>query len=342
MVFKIRFGIFAKKNYGLKILVIRFSSIGDLILTTPILRVLRQNFPDAHIDLLTKKQFVDLFRFNPNIDQIHEFDSKTGFSGLKKLKKNLPAYDWVVDLHQNLRSNFLRIGKKNTSYTKPIFKRWLLVKLKLNLYKNSTPTFLRYFDAIKPYSYDNLGTEVFVNEEISEKITKQISEKNLQKYVVLCPAAQWQTKRWLPENFAKLAQKFLEKGFQVLLLGGKEDATLCEKVREMSSPEVHNLAGTCSLLESAQWLKNAGLAVVNDTGLMHLAQSQKTAVVAIFGSTTQELGFFPLPQKSAVVEVELNCRPCTDKGRTSCPKKHFDCMQKITVEMVWQKCLLFI
>lgn len=327
------------------ILIIRLSSIGDIILTTPIIRAVKAQFPDARITFLIKKEFIDLVKYNPNIDAILTVDKSLGKNGLKDLKKQIKAenFDWIIDLHKNLRSNYLKRGSAafyKTKYPKFIFIRTLLVKLGINLYKTINPVYLRYFEAVKNagITYDNLGTDVFYPIE-DEKIVKQkLLEKGFDQtspLIVLCPGAKHATKQWLPDRYIEVAKKLIAQDqYTICLAGGREDIQLCEDIKSAISSGTINLAGSLSLLQSAALLKMAKLCVVNDSGLMHLAQSQKTAVVAIFGSTSRELGFFPLKEKSIVVEYPISCRPCSHIGREKCPKGHFKCMQEIQVEDV--------
>jgi lipopolysaccharide heptosyltransferase II len=327
------------------ILIIRLSSIGDIILTTPVIRAVKKQFPDARITFLIKKEFIDLVKYNPNIDAILTVDKSKGRHGLKELREQIKneKYDWIIDLHKNLRSTYLKRGSGavyKTKYPKLIFKRTLLVKLGINLYKTIRPVYLRYFEAVKKagITYDNLGTEVYYPAEdeniVREKLLLEGYE-NTSSIVVLCPGAKHATKQWLPERYIEVAKKLIaEKKFTICLAGGREEIQLCEDIKNAVGQKIISLAGSLSLLQSAALLKMGKLCVVNDSGLMHLAQSQKTPVLAIFGSTTKELGFFPFEENSVVVEYPISCRPCSHIGREKCPKEHFKCMKEIQVEDV--------
>jgi lipopolysaccharide heptosyltransferase II len=326
-------------------LIIRLSSIGDIILTSALVRSVKKLYPEARITYLIKKEFIDLVKYNPNIDQVLTVDKSLGTKGLKELKRIVrnEKFDWIIDLHKNLRSSYLKRcsgAVYKTTYPKFIFKRTLLVKFGINLYKTIRPVYLRYFEAVKKAGviYDNLGTDVFYPaEEENFVIEKLLLEGYDQKspIVVLCPAAKHFTKQWLPERFTDVAKKLITSGkYTVCLAGGKEDMQLCEDIRKSVGKGIINLAGNLSLLQSAALLKMAKFVVVNDSGLMHLAQSQKTPVLAIFGSTTRELGFFPIDEQRVVVEYPVSCRPCSHIGREKCPKGHFKCMKEIQVEDV--------
>jgi lipopolysaccharide heptosyltransferase II len=331
-----------------KILIIRLSSIGDIIITTPLVRAVRQKFPEAQIDFVIKKQFAGLMKHNPHIDHLLIFDKEKGISPLKQ-KIAQTGYDLVVDIHKNIRSSILKMSSKaiSTTYPKYIFRRTLLVKFGMNLYQDIQPVYLRYFKAVEKFgvSYDHQGTEVFFEPSDHETVRESLREKGYrpgQELVVICPGASYSNKQWLPERFAEVADQLAEKGCFVCLHGGKADVDLCVSISNIMKHNVHLFANQFSLLESAAFLKMAHLAITNDSGMMHLAQSQKTPVVAIFGPTSRELGYFPLPGNSAVVEKNVSCRPCTHNGLNYCPKKHFRCMREIEVNDVADAAFKFL
>lgn len=328
-----------------KILIIRLSSIGDIILTTPLVRAVKTKYPDAEVSFLVKKEFYDVIKTNPHIDKFIVLDKSEGFPGLKKLKKQIQEqhYDLLIDIHKNFRSIYLRTHSKARQvrkYSKQIFKRTMLVKLKINLFKKIKPVYLRYFESVNHLGiyYDGKGTEVSVPVEDEKTVKKMLSiypKSSGRKLAVICPGASFANKRWKTEGFAQVAEYlYKEKHAFICFAGGKRDVELCDKIAKTVSFKTANFAGKLSLLGSAALIKSAGLILTNDTGMMHLAQAQKRPVVAVFGPTTKELGYFPIPDKSVVVEKNLACRPCTHNGLNHCPKKHFACMQNISAEQV--------
>lgn len=324
-----------------KILIFRLSSIGDIILTTALVRCLKNTFPKSKIGFVVKKQFADLLKHNPNIDLIVPFEKSMSLKNLRHLTKSFHT-DWFIDIHNNIRSNltkrFLGIPEKS-GYSKKLFKRFLLVKLKINIYGNYKPVIERYFEAVAKYNvaYDKKGTDIFFSSEEEEKITDLLKSNNIKKgrFAVLCPGASFSNKQWGLDRFAEVANYlYMEKGLEVVLLGGPNDYDDCELISRHAKNNFLNVAGKLKLLESAALLKQACIAITNDSGMMHMAQSQKIPVAAIFGPTTSELGFFPLPEKSQAVETKLSCRPCTPKGLNHCPKQHFNCMNHISAKQV--------
>jgi lipopolysaccharide heptosyltransferase II len=337
-----------------KILIIRFSSIGDIVLATALLRVVRVRFPNSQIDFLTKQEYAALVRSNANINNTYEFDSSGGFAGLRKLKKKLRTeqYDLVVDIHNSLRSRYIRSGIAHEIVTinKHLLARVLLVKFKWNVYRNIVSVAERYIDTLTTYGVQNdgKGLELFIPDEVRFNCVRSIAKLQVNEYervIGLCPAAKHETKRWLQERFVELgiaiAQRWQAK---ILLFGGPEDIELCRTISEAINTatgknSAQNLCGTCSLLESAGMMEHCDLIVSNDTGLMHIAAAMKRNLVVIFGSTVKELGFFPVGTESVVLERnDLSCRPCSHIGRKSCPQKHFRCMKDISVEDVFHAC----
>jgi lipopolysaccharide heptosyltransferase II len=336
-----------------KILVVRLSSIGDIILTTPLLRSLKTTWPEAHITFLIKKQFEELLASSPYIDELITFDKNAGLAGLRKIKDSLKQqqFDLYLDIHKNWRSRYLRLGLgagKITSYHKLIWKRTLLIWLKVNLYGKVRPVYERYFDSVKPYhiTYDGLGTEIHVPAEKSEKVKTALTQAGFlfdAPLVILCPAATYLNKQWKPDGFVETAIQLIRdrKAF-VVVHGGNGDKQLCSEIASKIGERAVSMAGMFSLSESAALLQLAALVIANDSGLLHLAQSQKRPVIGIYGPTTRELGYFPVNLNSAVIETDVSCRPCTHNGLNHCPKKHFKCMNDIPADRVIQAALKFI
>ena len=335
-----------------KILIIRLSSIGDILLSTPFVRQVRNQFRNAEIDYIIKDVFQDLIQFNPHINTIFPLHLYAGNKTLKKLKRQLKnrSYDIVFDLHNNFRSNYLRRGinaKKCRSIKKNKFKQTILVYLKKNLYNNIIPIPERYLRVAEDFdiSDDGKGLELFWNEETkisTENKALKIGLNLSEPYLCLAPGAGFHTKRWPAENFEQLIGHICrEFNYHIVLLGGEEDKELGRFLSAKDS--VYDFTGKLTLVETGVVLSQGKALVSNDTGLMHMATAVNTPVLAIFGSTVQEFGFFPFRGESLVLEnAELSCRPCTHIGRKKCPQLHFDCMLKISTEDVFEKLKLFV
>lgn len=332
---------------------VRLSSIGDIILTTPLLRSLKTTYPDARVTFIIKKQFRELLESSPYVDELITFDKNDGLAGLRKMKRSLRQqhFDLYLDIHKNWRSRFLRFGlgiRKQTTYHKLIFKRTVLIWFGINLYGKIKPVYQRYFDSVQEFGirYDGLGTEINVPEERSQRVRTMLSDAGYHfdtPLIIICPSATYFNKRWKPEGFVETAQHLiLKKDAFVVVHGGPEDAALCGTIASAIGDHCVSMAGSLSLSESAALMRYCTMVIANDTGLLHLAQSQKRPVVGIYGPTTRELGYFPVEQNSTVIESPVPCRPCTHNGLNSCPKKHFLCMHNISAEQVIKAALLYI
>jgi len=331
-----------------RILIIRLSSIGDIILATPVPRILKNKFPAAELDFIVKKQFAPLLQDNPYIDHILSLDTGNGRSELARLKNQLLArnYDLVVDIHNNFRSHLLKTGLPGikVTYKKYAFRRFLLVKFGWNLYRSVIPVTRRYLDSLATFgiSDDGLGPQLFIDPATLQRMDKLLQEKGLyttRPVICMAPGAGYFTKRWPVEYFTQLAERCIkELNAQIVLLGSAQDQQLTRQITvHLADNAALDLAGSLEIMETAGVLNRADLVVSNDSGLMHLAAALKKKTVAVFGSTTRELGFFPDNPLARVMENNaLPCRPCSHIGRKKCPKQHFKCMRDILPDTVFQ------
>jgi len=329
-----------------KILIIRLSSIGDILLTTPLIRLLKQKLPDSRIDFVIKKEFVELLAYHPGIHYVYFFDKHNKSNTLKEIRQQIrnEKYDLIIDLHKNFRSYYLTIfnrAKQTLRYKKDVFCRFFLVKFKLNFYTKIVPISLRYLACLKSLqiSYDDKGLELFFNDDITAKILDKYNKfLNIPgTYVIgIVPGAKHATKRWIPEEFSSIIKYLVEKRkSKIIIFGSKADQDIVASLNVEKYQYVLDTTGRLSILEAGVLMSQCDLVVTNDSGLMHLASALKKKVVAIFGSTTEELGFFPYATEHIVVQnTGLNCRPCSHIGREKCPKGHFKCMKEITAELV--------
>ena len=335
-----------------KILIIRFSSLGDVILASPLIRVLRTAYPKAQIDFLVKSEYADVLKFNHHLSSVIELKTAER-EELGTLKKQLykTGYDTIIDIHNSLRSRYLRwfSGAKYTCViNKQAVARFALVKLKWNFYKRVVSVADRYLEAAKMLGIrdDGQGLEIFIPSDIQLSVKAILAKYNLERYktvIGLAPTSKHFTKRWLPERFVACGEALAKKHHaKIFIFGDKNDTDYCGDIAQMinarlGSSGAESFAGKISLLETAAALDFCTVVVSNDTGVMHLAAARKRKVVALFGSTVREFGFFPYGTESIVVEQkELPCRPCSHIGLDRCPQGHFKCMKDITVEQVVQ------
>ena len=333
-----------------KILIIRLSSIGDIILASPLIRATRKTYPPAQIDFLVKSEYAELVKFNPDLSSIIELKSNAK-KELKTLKRTLcrTQYDIILDLHNSLRSRYLRwfSGAKYIKVVnKRIIKRFLLVRFKWNFYRSVISVVDRYLETGKRFAIlnDGQGLEVTVPDETIITVKAMMEKYQLERYGLvmgLAPSARHYTKRWSPERYVELGTQIArEFNAKLLIFGSKLEQDYCGDIAQMinanlGSTTAESFAGKLNLLETAAVLDGCSIVVTNDSGIMHLAAARKKKIVAIFGSTVKEFGFFPYGTQSTVIENEnLSCRPCSHIGSDRCPKNHFKCMKDIHVDSV--------
>ncbi len=322
------------------------------MLTTPFIRVLRARFPDAQIDFLLRREYSELLHYHPALSHVLKYDTQSGFQGLRMLKNDLQreCYDIVFDLHRSLRSRYLCLSisaKEIRSIKKRMVSRTLLVRCGINIYGRIVSAADRYIETGRSYGItnDGQGPELFIPEAVRRTIFTKMELNPETVYIGFCPSAKHYTKRWLPERFIELGIRLSqERNGTILLFGGPGDIELCRGIGEAinrgtGKSAAKSFAGLLGLAETAGAFERCRCVVTNDSGLMHIASAMKSKLVAVFGSTVEELGFFPQGKNSIVVEnKKLHCRPCSHIGRESCPKKHFRCMKEITTDMVAHAC----
>lgn len=322
----------------MRVLIIRLSSIGDIILTTPILKQLKEKFPDIVIDFVVLKNFKDSIEGSPYIDNLILFDKKKddGFRNIKKFGKKLNEnrYDYVFDLHRKFRSKLISSEIKSKIFVYPKRKIWksLLVKLKLIKYHVDDTIIKNYFKAFKI-----LGIK-YKWEDLDFNFSKEDLE-NVKKYsgmFAMAPGASKETKKWLPEKFGKLAKKLYNRyNIKTVLLGGKEDIERCELINKVSENSCINLAGKISLKESGALLSVSKLLVTNDSGPFHIGRGVGCKSYVIFGPTDPNM--FEYNNLAELIYANEKCSPCSLHGGKKCPKGHFNCMNNIDENYIFEK-----
>ena len=325
-----------------KILVIRFSSLGDLILLTPLLGTLRSWAPKAAVHLLTKERYASLFTADDRVDEVKMLRSGT-LRELLELRSTLRAekYDLIIDAHNVIRSNLLyatiHSGVK-VQLEKEQLKKFMLTRMRLNLYDRVTHQSERYLDLLRPFSaptglsYPSLA----LPDEVIESARDMIQGHGLQgkPLVALAPGARWETKRWPVEHFADVAEYLSREGYGILLVGGQEDEKLCSELSRLCTEQPLDASGKLDLLGSAALLAECHALVTNDSAPLHMAEAVGTPVVAIFGPTVRELGYHPQLPSSAMLGLELRCRPCSRNGARPCHLHTKECLVDLAPEHV--------
>lgn len=313
-----------------KILVIRFSSIGDIVLTTPVIRCLKAQLDNAELHVVTKSQYSVLFESNPNVDKLYKWDEDNK-TVIKHLKSE--QYNYVIDLHHNIRTKKLKSILKSEAYSFPKLniQKWLYVNFKWNKMPN-VHIVDRYFEAVKSLGVKNdlQGLDYFIPKKDEVDLSGQFGTKEI---VSVAIGAQFATKK-LP--VPKLVEILSQIKKQVVLLGGKDDYEVGEEIVALSESKVINACGSLNLNQSASVVQQSMVLLTHDTGLMHIAAAFTKPIVSVWGNTVPAFGMYPYkPQNESLFSIhevkELSCRPCSKIGFQKCPKKHFNCMNHQSV-----------
>lgn len=322
------------------ILIIRLSSIGDIVLTTPIIRCVRRQFPNSRIDFLVKENFKTVVEDNPHINNIicYTDDQSNVLNKLSEVK-----YDFVIDLHKNIRSKKIISALKAPfgNFPKLNFKKWLYTNFKIN-YLPKTSIVERYFMAVDALGVknDGQGLDYFVPAKDRTQL-EDIPLGHWSGFVGAVIGGAHGTKRMPVDNwkaFVDLCQ------YPIVLLGGPEDKAIGDEIAQHNPGKVYNSCGKFNLNESADLIQRAKVIVAHDTGLMHIAAAFKKAIVSIWGNTAPEIGMFPyygyndlehnVAPQSIMISHKASCSPCSKIGYDQCPKKHFNCMTRMSAQEI--------
>ncbi len=313
----------------MKVLIIRFSSIGDIVLTTPVIRCLHQQ-KKARVDVLIKAQFKGLLSPNPYVQQVFSWVDEKADVLIRQLKDQ--KYDYVIDLHNNLRS--LRIKKAlscpSKSFFKANFAKFLAVNFKCKGMLPSLHIVDRYMKTVEFLGVENdqKGLDFFIDTDT--KITHVLPKQ----YLVYALGGTYFTKRMPPEKIVALCTQTHQN---IVFLGGSAERAQADEILQACEEKkvgsrIFNLCAELSIMQSAKVIQSALGVITHDTGMMHIASALKKKVFSIWGSTIAEFGMTPYmaDSQSKMFRVEgLKCRPCSKLGHNQCPKKHFKCMRQI-------------
>ena len=319
----------------MKILLLRFSSIGDIVLTTPVARCLKQQL-GAEVHYLTKEPFVPILTPNPNVDRVFSF-KKAVTEVLSLLRAE--RYDWIIDLHHNVRTLRLKwaLGRPTRAFNKLNFEKWLLVNTGIDRLPDSHIVY-RYLDTARhlDVKYDGRGLDYFIppGEELHlPDVSPVLSTGNYFGFVI---GATHATKR-LPADKIMAVCRNLHR--PVVLLGGGAETETGDYIARNAGGHVINLCGKLSLHQSASAVRQAAAVATHDTGLMHVAAAFSKKIVSIWGNTVPKFGMYPFypdgeNHNTPIENTGLKCRPCSKIGYARCPKNHFRCMNALDIAQI--------
>jgi len=327
----------------MKFLIIRFSSIGDIVLTTPVVRCLKKQLPDSEIHFLTKESFGTIVENNPYIDKVHLL-AHSWETVVHELKQE--NYDYIIDLHHNLRTLRLKkdLGIRSFPFNKLNIQKWIYTNLKWNMMPD-VHIVDRYIKTVESFDIknDGEGLDYFIpgKDEIKQS---DIPVSHHLGYIGLVIGAAHNTKKLPVEKLKELCSKIAHP---VILLGGKEDNENAKQIASVDPIKIYNACGKFNLNESADLVRKSKLIITHDTGLMHIAAAFKKKIISVWGNTVPEFGMYPYYGKDQIpnskFEIKgLRCRPCSKIGYAKCPRGHFKCMRQLSMDAVVETARQFL
>ena len=324
-----------------EILVVRLSSIGGVLLTTPLLRALRHRHPEARLTVLTDERYAPLLKHNPNVDQVAGVGPNASlWAWARSLRQH--EFGCLLDLEGSVQSRLLR--RLVPGRWRRAERRWLaervLIHTKRNLFAEAPSDAERYFTAAKDLDVvpDGLPVEFCLSEAADAEATKWLDQAGIRvdgPLVAFAPGALAATLRWPADFWVDLITRVTDTGADAVVVGGHGDATLATDIAVRSGARAASSAGLLSLQGTGAILKRAQAVITGDSGTLHMATGVGTPVVALFGPTVREFGRFPYQAHATVVERDLPCRPCSRRGGHTCPLQHHDCLRSIEPQNVF-------
>lgn len=326
-----------------KIVVIQTAFLGDVIMSTPLIRAIRHTFPNAKIDILTIPATGIVFKHNPYINEILHFDKRKPLNKLISFFRVISQfrkrhYDLAISIQSSYTSSFLMLfgGIKQ----RVGFARQKLLSSPVT-HKRGYHVRIRYLKLLKPFVRQDFDaqTEIFFSDAEESSATEIVSNaRSTRRYVIgIAPGSVWPTKQWPQQYYTELLQMLTGIDANVLLIGGPEEQELCQQIKVDANSDALNYAGKLSVLESAAVISKIDLMICNDSAPLHIANAVQTDVFAFFGPTVRRFGCYPYRPNDKILEIDLYCRPCGKHGGNHCPEKHFRCMLAMTPEMVFRQ-----
>lgn len=318
-----------------EILVVRFSAIGDIVLTTPLLRALKARHPQARITFLTRQAYAPLLAASPRLHEVIGWDPAQPLAGLLADLRTR-RFTHRLDLHGSLRSARIRhgLGGRWGRYRKHRLARAVLIRTKRDLYRDRRPVAERFFDAARGLDVtpDGAPAELFLRREAFDAADRFLAESGLGRertLLAVAPGAAHATKRWPERHWLALMGRLTARA-DVVILGGAAEAGLAARMAEAGGAHAASAAGQFDLQGTGALVKRARALAAGDTGVMHMATAVGTPVVALYGPTVEAFGYFPYRARATVLQRDdLDCRPCSAMGGPRCPLRHHRCLEEI-------------
>jgi heptosyltransferase-2 len=342
----------SKRMKSKRILIVQTAFLGDVILTTPLIRAVKELFPDSFISFLLIPETKRVLENNPHINEVLVYDKRGkrgagAFLGIvTEVRKR--RFDLALVPHRSFRSALLtslagipiRIGFDTSAGA-------FLLNRKVH-YRSDVHEVERNLSLISQFNSTNrdFAPEMFPSPHDLASVHKMLAESNVReqdKIVAVAPGSVWPTKRWLPERFAQVCDLLISRaGAKIVLLGSEHDLVVCRQILSLMKEKPVVLAGTADVLLSAAAISLCSVVISGDSAPVHMASAMRKPVVAIFGSTVPEFGFSPYRVDDVIVQKKLDCRPCGIHGKRKCRREHFKCMKEITADEVFKATLSLI
>lgn len=331
-----------------KYLILQTAFYGDVILTLPVVQLLKEKFPDAAVDFMCIPETAEILRNNPLINEVIVYDKKnSGLNGLWEIMKKIRSikYDAVISPHRSFRSAlicFLSASGVTVTFDKSSLS--FLYDKRIS-YKKELHEIQRNISLLNPLEISEskiIRPEIFFSERETRRIDCLFYEHNIktgEKFIVISPGSVWFTKRFPENKFINLCNLLCGSNIRIFLAGSKKDKSISDFiVNNSKNKNLINVTGKLSILESAELIRRAALLVSNDSAPLHIANSLCTDVYAIFGATVPSFGFYPYRENDLVFEINgLKCRPCSIHGGNKCPVSTFECMNNIDEKIIADK-----
>ena len=333
-------------NQPNKILVIQTAFPGDAILTLPFIQELKKKRPGYLIDVLCIPSTADIFEASPSVNIVILFDKKgkqRSFSSFIKFIKELKMknYEIVYSPHRSFRSALITLNlgaEESFGYENSSLKFAFKSLVNYNPSDHEVKRNLSFINSNYGDDKWKIMPQIVVSDESKKKVQDYLNSTKINKFIAVAPGSVWETKKYPVEYYKILIDHFVNKNYQIVLIGGEEDKSLCEVLQTSSERNVYTAAGVFSLVESTELLKNASLLICNDSAPTHLGMSADIPVLTIYCSTIPGFGFYPYNSKSDYISYDkLNCKPCGIHGFRKCPIETFDCAKKLTPDLVISK-----
>jgi len=326
-------------KFNLKFLVIRFSSIGDIVLTTSLLKSIKTTYKNVEIHYLTLDKFSPMLEMQPNIDRIIALNSDSGATEMMQLNRYIKSseYDKVFDLHGSIRSRIVTFGlsKITTRVKKPRISRFFLYQFHVNMFPKGYSSQVMYHQCLQDYDMDSTPDTLLIvsnaEKRLAWSILKEIDIDS--NFIVMVPGAAWTQKQWQAEKYNNVINELSRlTNKKIIMLGTKNDK-ICKDI-SLINDSVVDYSGKTDLRKAMAIISLSDSVFGSDTGLLHMAEALGKHVSMILGPTSTNTGGGVSLKESTNIETDIWCRPCSQNGKQKCYRTRQYCMERISTDMV--------